>query len=68
MDENQKSELIALAEDAFYKQEKLRNLSMMNTPTDYEDRKQNAIEYAIARAESNEAAKLLNEYIRAFEE
>lgn len=44
-----------LAEDAFIKAENVRCLEMMNTPTDYEKRKEAFVALALARAAAKEA-------------
>ena len=49
-----------LAAVAFEKQERVRILSMMNTPTDYEERKKAFIELALARDEANKALAALH--------
>lgn len=45
-----------LAEDAFLKGERVRMLEMMNTPTDFEDRKKAFVALAEARAAATNAA------------
>ena len=53
---------------AFEKQERLRILMMMNTPTDYEERKKAMIELELARYEANQAdaaLRSLNPYQRS---
>jgi hypothetical protein len=49
------------AEDAFAKAEYVLNLQMMNTPTDYEERKKAFVELARARAAAAEAEHRLLE-------
>lgn len=54
-----------LASDAFEKRERVKMLEMMNTPTDYEERKKAFIELELARAEANKAdqnLRALNPY------
>jgi cob(I)alamin adenosyltransferase len=48
-----------LTEDAFLKSEHLKALQIMNTPTDFEDRKKAFIELAVARAAAREAERRL---------
>jgi hypothetical protein len=48
-----------LAEDAFLKAEHVKALSMMNTPTDYEERKKAFVALAVARAAATEAEQRL---------
>lgn len=55
-----REEIAALAVDSFEKAERLRMLGMTNTPTDYEDRKKAAVEYALAQAEADEAKRKLD--------
>ena len=52
-----------LAGEAFDKAERLRMLSMMNTPIDYEGRRKAAIEMALARQDSNRASAALDSAI-----
>jgi len=49
------------ATDAFMKAEYVKNLSMMNTPIDYEERKKAYVALALARAEAAEAEHRLLE-------
>lgn len=49
------------AEDAFAKAELVKALSMMNTPTNYEERKKAFVELAKARAAASEAEHRLLE-------
>lgn len=48
-----------LAEDAFLKSEHVRRLEMMNTPTDFEDRKNAYVELALAREAASAARAAL---------
>jgi hypothetical protein len=48
-----------LAEDAFLKAEHVKALAMMNTPTDFEERKKAFIQMEIARAAALESAAAL---------
>jgi hypothetical protein len=48
-----------LAAEAFEKQERVRMLGMMNTPTDYEERKKAMIALELARYEANQAEAAL---------
>jgi hypothetical protein len=50
-----REEIAALAVEAFEKSERVKMIAMSNQPTEYEARKQAAIEYAVARAEADEA-------------
>lgn len=59
-----REEIAALSVEAFEKQERLRMLGMSNTPTDYEERKKAAVEYALAAHEASEASRKLNDAIR----
>lgn len=52
-----------LAEDAFLKAEHVKALSMMNTPTDYEERKKAFVALAVARAAANEAEQRLTNVV-----
>lgn len=49
-----------LAEDAFLKAEHVKALSMMNTPTDFDERKKAFIALAVAREAANKAAAALD--------
>lgn len=54
-----REEIAALAIDAFEKFQKMTMLGMSNQPTDYEERKKAAVDYAIAKFDAFEAkAKL----------
>ena len=48
-----------LAEDAFAKAERVRLLQLMNTPTDYDDRKKAFVQLAVARHAAAEAEQAL---------
>lgn len=50
-----------LAIEAFEARERYSHLGMMNVPADYEARKKQAVEYALAREELFKAEKALNE-------
>ena len=63
MDNDKKIKIAELAEIAFEKAEKLRLLGMINIPSDYEDRKQQAIDYAIAKYEMIHSYGLLQKEI-----
>jgi hypothetical protein len=52
-----------LAEEAFLKREILENFRMMNTPVNFEDRKNAFIALAKARAEAVRAQKALDDAI-----
>lgn len=52
-----------LAEDAFLKSENVRALEMMNTPSDFEDRKRAFVQLALAREAANNAHLALSERI-----
>lgn len=52
-----------LAAAAFEASERVKMLMMMNTPTDYEERKKAAIELAVAQEASMHADKKLRERI-----
>jgi hypothetical protein len=54
-----KYEIAVLAEDYEVKSQRFRMLQMMNTATNWEERKKQAIEYHVAEAEMLEAWKLL---------
>lgn len=54
-----------LAEDAFVKAERVRMLSMMQTPTDYAERKKAFVDLALARAAASEAEALLVNRVNA---
>jgi hypothetical protein len=58
-----REEIAALAMDAFEKAERLKMLGMTNTPTDYEERKKSAVEYAQAQADAYEAKVKLDRAI-----
>lgn len=53
MTEDRTTEQLAI--DAFEARERFNMLSMMNVPTDYEARKKQAVEYALALEELNRA-------------
>ncbi len=53
-----------LATEAFKANERLRCMGMTNMPTDYDERKQAAIEYAQAQAKAVAAQRALDEAIR----
>ena len=55
--------LSELAADAFEKGERVRMLEMLNTPTDYDERKKSFIELAEARANHVAAIHVLNDKI-----
>ena len=59
-----KEEISALATDAFEKRERARMLGLCNQPTDYEERKKAAVEYALACAEANQAERALQDAIK----
>jgi len=60
-----REEIVALALAAFEKCERERMLGMANTPTDYDERKKAAIEYAVARSEAADALHKLDMAINA---
>lgn len=49
-----------MAEDAFLKAEHVKALSMMNTPTDFQERKAAFIALAVAREAANKAQAALD--------
>jgi hypothetical protein len=49
-----------MAEDAFLKAEHVKALSMMNTPTDFEQRKSAFVALAVAREAANKAQTALD--------
>jgi hypothetical protein len=49
------------ADDAFMKAERVKHLSMLNTPTDYDERRKAYVALALARAEAAEAEHRLLE-------
>jgi hypothetical protein len=53
-----------LARAAFDAHERVRAMEMMNTPTDYEERKLAFVELAKARAVAAETQKLLDRRVR----
>lgn len=56
--------LIKLAEAEFEARERVRMLGMMNTPTDYDDRKRSAVQYAEAQAVAAAARRELDDAIK----
>lgn len=60
-----REEIAALAVEAFEKAERVRMLGMSNSPTDYEERKKAAVEYALAQAEAAVAKAKLDAAIGA---
>jgi hypothetical protein len=52
-----------LAIEAFEARERFNMLSMMNVPTDYEARKKQAVEYALALEELSKAEQALTEKV-----
>jgi hypothetical protein len=54
------SRLEQLAEAAFVAEERVRLLEMLNTPTDYDERKKAFVALRMARAEANSAVALLD--------
>jgi len=48
-----------LAAEAFEKRERVKMLEMMNTPTDYEERKKAFVELALARVAAEQADRAL---------
>lgn len=65
MYEKKQIALAILAELCFEKSERFRNLSMMNTPTEWKERKKAAIELANAKAEMMQAQQALKNAINA---
>jgi superfamily II DNA or RNA helicase len=64
-DSNDRAGIMGLAATAFEKRERVRMLEMMNTPIDYEERKQAFIDLQLARYEANQAEaalRMLNPY------
>lgn len=59
MEDYKRDTIAGLAAQAFEKRERLRMLEMMNTPTDYEERKKAFVELALARDEANKADEIL---------
>ena len=53
-----------LATAAFEASERVRWLGMMNTPTDYEARKKQAVDYALAQEAAMLAQQALDEKLR----
>jgi len=60
MNDEKKARIAELAGNAHDKRMRHEMLGMMNTPSDPEDRKKAAIEYAISRAEMMEAQHFLD--------
>ncbi len=50
-----------LAATAFEKRERVKMLEMMNTPTDYEERKKAFIDLALARVAAEQAERALRD-------
>jgi hypothetical protein len=65
MDEEKRRKIEILAADAHDKRVRYEGRQMMNTPSDPEERKKNAIAYAIAQAEMIEANRLLEDGMNA---
>lgn len=59
-----KSIVAEMAERHFAAAERVRQLDMMNVPTDYEARKKNAVSYAEARAAESAAKRALDDAIQ----
>jgi hypothetical protein len=60
MSEIRQMTVAELAEDAFLKQEYLQAQMMMNTPTDFEERKKAFVRLAMAREAANNAQRALD--------
>jgi hypothetical protein len=60
-----KYKIAVLAEDVFTKEQRVRMLEQLNTPSDFEERKKARIELEIARAELFEAQRAL-EHAKTF--
>jgi len=57
--ETTRAGITGLAATAFEKRERVKMLEMMNTPTDYEERKKAFVELELARHEANQAEAAL---------
>jgi hypothetical protein len=65
MNEEQRVKIEQLAEIAFDAAEKVRGMDMMNVHMESGARKKQAIEYAIAKAEMNEANNAMETFLNA---
>lgn len=65
MTDDKKAEITRLAVEAYDTSLMVRNLAMMNMPTDPKEQREAAIAYALAKAENEEAQRLLDAAIRA---
>lgn len=62
LDERQSTERLAIA--AFEANERVRSLMIMNSPTDYSERRKAAVELALARETAANAQRELDKRIR----
>lgn len=63
-DHPQAMTIAEMAEDAFLKAENVKMLAMMNTPTDFEERKKAFVALAVAREAANKAQAALDAAVR----
>ena len=66
MDEEKKVKIERLAAIAHDKSERFKVMGMMNTPTEPANKRQIAVEYAVARGEMIDANRSLEDALNAF--